>query len=195
MPMIARTQDKEQMGNRVLTARKSKFGPIVRTILSISLIVALAYHIGSGEIIGRLRTVSWDAFAGATLVLAASVFLVTPRWAVILSVLGFRTSWSALIGSVFLGFLFNQLLPTAVGGDVLRAWRAKQLGAPWGTSIYSVLLDRATGVLVSLLGAAVLLPVASFHQRQARLEWVVAAAAGLLGIRPGFHVGVQPLSA
>ena len=176
--MVARTQDKKQSGNRVLTVRKGRFGPIIRAILSISLIAALAYHIGSGEIIGRLRTVSWQALAGATLVLATSVFLVTPRWAVILSVLGFRTSWNALIGSVFLGFLFNQLLPTAVGGDVLRAWRAKQLGAPWETSIYSVLLDRATGVLISLLGAAALLPVASFHQGQARLEWVIAAAAG-----------------
>ena len=181
MPMIARTQDKEQIGNRALTARKSRFWTVVRTILSVSLIAALAYHIGSGEIIGRLRTVSWETLAGATLVLATSVFFVTPRWAVILSVLGFRISWRALIGSVFLGFLFNQLLPTAVGGDVLRAWRAKQLGAPWETSIYSVLLDRATGVLISLLGAAALLPVASFHQGQARLEWVIAAAAGLVG--------------
>ena len=179
--MIARTQDKERIGNRVLTARKSKFWTVVRTILSVSLIAALAYHIGSSEIIGRLRTVSWETLAAATLVLATSVFFVTPRWAVILSVLGFRTSWRTLIGSVFLGFLFNQLLPTAVGGDVLRAWRAKQLGAPWETSIYSVLLDRATGVLISLLGAAALLPVASFHQGQTRLEWVIAAAAGLVG--------------
>ena len=193
--MVARPQDKEQSGNRVLTVRKRSFGSIIRAILSISVIVVLVYHIGSGEIIGRLRTVSWEALAGATLVLATSVLFVTPRWSVILSVLGFRISWRALIGSVFLGFLFNQLLPTAIGGDVLRAWRAKQLGAPWETSIYSVLLDRATGVLFSLLGAAALLPVATFHQGQAHLEWVVAAAAGLLGIRPDYHVDVQPLSA
>ena len=187
--MVARTQDREHSGNRVPTGRLRSFGPIIRAILSISVIAALVYHIGTGEIIGRLRTVSWEALAGATLVLATSVFLVTPRWAAILSVLGFRTPWRALIGSVFLGFLFNQLLPTAVGGDVLRAWRAKQLGAPWETSIYSVLLDRATGVLISLLGAAALLPIASFHQGRTRLEWVIAAAAGLVDW-PGYHVGV-----
>jgi uncharacterized membrane protein YbhN (UPF0104 family) len=165
----------------VPTLPKRRFGPIIRAILSISLVAALAYHIGSGGIIAHLRAVSWEAVAGATLVLATSVFLVTPRWAVILSVLGFRTSWKMLISSVFLGFLFNQLLPTAVGGDVLRAWRAKQLGAPWETAIYSVLLDRASGVLISLVGAAALLPLGSFHKGQAHLEWLIAAVAGLLG--------------
>ena len=191
MAIFARSQNKAQRGkSRGGLTEIANSGPIVRTILSISLIAALAYHIGSGEIIGRLRTVSWEALAGATFVLATSVSLVTPRWAVILLVLGFRTCWSALIGSVFLGFLFNQLLPTAVGGDVLRAWRAKQLGAPWETAIFSVLLDRATGVLISLLGAATLLPIASFHEGQTRLEWIIAAAAGLVGIRPSYHVGV-----
>jgi uncharacterized protein (TIRG00374 family) len=161
----------------VPTGARRRFGPIVRAILSITLVAALAYHIGSGEIIARLGAVSWEAVASATLVLATSVFLVTPRWAVILSVLGFRTSWKALISSVFLGFLFNQLLPTAVGGDVLRAWRAKQLGAPWETAIYSVLLDRASGVLISFVGAAALLPLGGFHEGQARLEWLIAALA------------------
>jgi glycosyltransferase 2 family protein len=58
---------------------------------------------------------------------------------------------------------------------------AKQLGAPWETAIYSVLLDRASGVLISLVGAAALLPFGSFHEGQGRLEWLIAAVAGLLG--------------
>jgi glycosyltransferase 2 family protein len=164
----------------VLTVWKSKLGSLVRAILSISLMAALVYHIGSGEIISQLRLVSWHAIAAVTLMLTTSVLLVTPRWAIILSVLGCRTTLSVLIGSVFLGFLFNQLLPTAVGGDVLRAWRAKQLGAPWETAIYSVLIDRGTGVLISLTGAAALLPIAGFHNGQARLEWIIAAIAALL---------------
>ena len=79
--MVAKTQDKEQSDGRVLNVRKRSFGSIIRAILSISLVAVLVYHIGSGEIIGHLRAVSWQALAGATLVLATSVFLVTPRWA------------------------------------------------------------------------------------------------------------------
>jgi uncharacterized membrane protein YbhN (UPF0104 family) len=94
--------------------------------------------------------------------------------------LGCRISWNALLGSVFVGILFNQLLPTAVGGDVLRAWRAKQLGATWETAIHSVLLDRATGVPIALIGAATLLPVAGYRDGQTTLEWVVDVAVGFV---------------
>jgi uncharacterized membrane protein YbhN (UPF0104 family) len=58
--------------------------------------------------------------------------IVTPRWTIILAALGYRIKASLLVGSVFLGFLFNQLLPTAVGGDVLRALQARQLGVAFG---------------------------------------------------------------
>ena len=124
----------------MLTVWKGRFVPFVRAILSIGLVAALAYHIGSDEIVSQIRNISWQAFALATLVLATSVFLVTPRWAIILSVLGRRIAWSALIGSVFLGFLFNQLLPTAVGGDVLRAGargNLARLGKPRSTACCS----------------------------------------------------------
>ena len=76
-----------------------------------------------------------------------------------------------------MGFFLNQVLPTAVGGDALRAWCAKQLGATWEAAIHSVLLDRATGVLISLIGAAVLLPFAGYHQGGKIFGWSVGAVA------------------
>jgi glycosyltransferase 2 family protein len=109
-------------------------------------------------------------------------FFVTLRWSAILSVLGYRPAWTALIGSVFLGFLFNQLLPTIVGGDVFRALRAKQLGIPLETAIHSVLLDRASGFTVSLVFAAILLPFADFRSGRANLEWFIVGVAGLAAL-------------
>ena len=84
------------------------------------------------------------------------------------------------MGSVFLGFLFNQVLPTAVGGDAYRVWRAKQLGVPLDVGIHSVLLDRAFGVLVVLAGTILLLPFASLVA-QMSLAWpiVIATAGGI----------------
>ena len=149
--------------------------------MSVGLLASLIYHIGSGEIIESLKAVSWQTLVGATLVLGTSVFVVTPRWVAILSVLGCQASWKALFGSVFLGSLFNQLLPTAIGGDVLRALRIKQLGAPWKIAIYSVLLDRVSGVIISLFGTAALLPFAATFEGQARLEWIIAAVIASIG--------------
>src|SRR5436190_1580449 len=47
--------------------------------------------------------------------------------------------------------VFNQVLPTAVGGDVVRAWRCHQLGPSLAVAIRSVLLDRVCGF--AMLGA------------------------------------------
>ena len=140
-------------------AVKANLGLIVRSALSIALSGGIAYHIGSGQILSLLKAVHWQVIALTVIVLASSVLIVTPRWAVIISALGFRIGWTALAASVFLGFLFNQLLPTAVGGDAIRAWRAHQLGAPLETSIHSVILDRVSGLIVVLLGVVALLPL------------------------------------
>ena len=51
------------------------------------------------------------------------------------------------IGFYFIGMFFNLLLPTSVGGDVVRAWYldAARAGAP--RRFVSVLLDRGSGLL------------------------------------------------
>jgi glycosyltransferase 2 family protein len=167
----------------VPTISKGSLSAVVRVTLSICLVAVLVYRIGSGEIIKHLGATSWDAIGGAVFVLATSSFFVTPRWAVILYILGYPIAWTALIGSVFLGFLFNQMLPTGVGGDVLRIWRARTLGAPLVLAIHSVLLDRAAGVVVSLIGATILFPFVHPESGKSGLGWIlgVAGSASIVG--------------
>lgn len=145
-----------------------KSGLLLRSILSIVVLGGLIYHIGSLAIFGQMAVVPWSIIAIIVLLLSSHVLFVTPRWAAILSALGYHVRSMAVIGSVFLGFLFNQLLPTAVGGDVIRAWRVRQLGIPLDVAIHSVLIDRAAGLVVILVGAIALLPfvhVAAVHDR------------------------------
>lgn len=121
----------------------ARLGLIVRTLISVLLIVGMLYQIGSADVIGTLSTVLWPITA-LVAILASNVFFVTPRWQVILAALGYSIKMALLIGSVFLGFLFNQLLPTAVGGDVVRAGRAYDLGVPLAVAIYSVISELST---------------------------------------------------
>ena len=164
--------------------KKSVLTFIVRGALSLLLIGGLVYHIGSSAIIGQIQAMRWQIFALVVAILASHVLLVTPRWATILRGLGYPLSSFALVGSVYLGFLFNQVLPTAVGGDVLRAWRAQQIGVPWGVAIHSVLFDRASGLIVVLLGAFVLLPFADPNAVRSGLPWTIGslAAGGLIAV-------------
>jgi uncharacterized protein (TIRG00374 family) len=137
---------------------RQRLGLIVRLFFSIALIVGLGYNIGSTDILTQLNAVRWHVVAIAVIVLSSSVLLVTPRWTAILSALGYPLPPTALIRSVFVGFSFNQLLPTGFGGDVMRVLRARQLGVPTDIAVHSVLIDRASGVFISFVGAVALLP-------------------------------------
>lgn len=156
--------------------KKTHLNLIIRAAVSLILVGALVYHIGSGAIISQMRAVPWQTLLIVIALLAGHVLIITPRWANILRALGYQLSSFALIGSVFLGFLFNQLLPTAVGGDVIRAWRAQQLGVPWDVSIHSVLFDRASGVVVVLLGALLLVGFADPMAKTDDVLWIIGAA-------------------
>lgn len=163
---------------------RQRWGLVLRLLFSAILIGALARYAGSEAIVERLKSVPAYALVLAILLIATSFLFVTPRWTIILAAFGYRVRVRDLTGSVMVGFLFNQLLPTAVGGEVVRIWRARQLGVPLDVAIYSVLIDRASGVLVSLGWAAILLPFANPLSGKGSLGWILNAVA-ILGVAGG----------
>ena len=160
------------------TTRAPKLGFAVRAIISIALLIAVAHYIGSAEIFAQMKLIHWPVSVAVVMLLASHVLFVTPRWSNILTALRYPIKSASLIGSVFLGFLFNQVLPTAVGGDVLRAWRAHQLGVPIVIAIHSIILDRMSGIVAVLLGITVLLPFADPLAARSGLLWSVGTLAG-----------------
>jgi uncharacterized membrane protein YbhN (UPF0104 family) len=160
------------------------------------LIVGLAYQVGSADAIARLRGVHLPVLGLVVVILAVNVFFVTPRWAIILSALDYPIKFSALVSSVFLGFLFNQILPTGVGGDILRAWRARQLGVPLNVGLHSVILDRAAGLFVVFISTAVLLPLSHPLIGQSSLvqAMVLLLAGGGLACAGLWAFGRTPMS-
>src|SRR4051794_21969817 len=65
--------------------------------------------------------------------------------------LGFQMPLGRFVAVYFVGMFFNLVLPTSVGGDVVRAWYLARHGAPAGRGVaafLSVLAERGSGVLV-----------------------------------------------
>jgi uncharacterized membrane protein YbhN (UPF0104 family) len=60
---------------------------------------------------------------------------------------------------VLVGLFFNQVLPSGVGGDAVRAWRCHRLGIGVAAAIRSLVLDRVSGYLVLVILFAAGLPV------------------------------------
>ena len=159
-------------------ASKRHFGGILRLAVSVVLVCALVYIAGTADTLAQLKLVRWQIVALVAVILSSHVFVIAPRWALILTALGSPIRGTALIRSVFLGFLFNQLLPTAVGGDALRVWYARKYGAPLDLAIHSVLLDRVSGIVVVLIGTIALLPFSHIPKLSDGLWWLAALGIG-----------------
>jgi uncharacterized membrane protein YbhN (UPF0104 family) len=96
--------------------------------------------------------------ATAVLTMLWANVIVGLRWHLVLRAAAPSPGLVSLIKIISVGLFFNQVLPTGVGGDAVRAWRLRKLGTGLGDAIRSILLDRACGYLVLVLVYAASLP-------------------------------------
>jgi uncharacterized protein (TIRG00374 family) len=93
----------------------------------------------------------------ALLIFAFGIFVGGLRWQIILTGLGFECSFKNINNLNWIGVFFNQVLPTGIGGDVVRSWYAHKLHIPFGKAISSVIIDKLFGLIsltvVCLFGA------------------------------------------
>ncbi len=124
---------------------------IVRLGVSATLLAWIAWHTDwehVGRAFAHLRLHWWLTAVGLLLVAQVVSAL---RWQLLARPLRFHRSLGQMTGYYFIGMYFSLLLPTSVGGDVVRAWyldggRGRRLAA-----FVSVLLDRLSGLLVLLV--------------------------------------------
>lgn len=81
-----------------------------------------------------------------------SIVLATWRWVLILRAINIGLDFLKALPIVFIALFFNQILPSNLGGDVMRVWRLFQHGSDLVNAIGSVILDR----VVALLGLVIL---------------------------------------
>ncbi|MFK4492258.1 uncharacterized membrane protein YbhN (UPF0104 family) [Bradyrhizobium sp. USDA 336] len=81
-----------------------------------------------------------------------------------------------------IGSFFNQTLPSSIGGDAVRLWLVSRTGAGWRAATYSILIDRAVGLI-----ALAFIIVAS-------LPWSYATIGDANGRLALVFVGFVPLT-
>jgi uncharacterized membrane protein YbhN (UPF0104 family) len=136
--------------------------------------------------------------------LALAVYLLTQgisaaRWQILGRMLGLGGRWRDYVAPYFIGMFFNLVLPTSVGGDVVRAWylskserrtgsvscrigdaghpAAYAAGSPRVAAFLSVLADRVNGLAVLIAVAC----VATFCCPTPLPGWIVAIVAAIGG--------------
>ena len=86
--------------------------------------------------------------AGAMLLTLAGIVLSAARWQAVLAAMGQHTRFGRLLSHYLAGQFVANVLPTTIGGDVLRVSRLTRDSGAGPTSFASVVLERLTGWVV-----------------------------------------------
>ncbi len=123
----------------------------LRLLVSVALLSWLGWQTDwqqVGTAFTHLRIELWLAAVG---VLVLTQFVSSVRWQMLARPLGLERPLSQLVGFYFIGMYFNLLLPTSVGGDVVRAWYLDGQSGNRLNAFISVFLDRLCGLWILLL--------------------------------------------
>jgi uncharacterized protein (TIRG00374 family) len=149
----------------------------LKICLSLGLLALVLRAVGWAETWESLRGAQLYYLAAALGLALVSVVVRAFRWQILLTSLGMTVPLPRLTVLYFIGSFFNSFLPTGVGGDVVRAYELGRESERPAVAAGTVLVDRATGLLVLFLVALVALP---FSYRLIPPE--VAAAIVLLAV-------------
>ena len=137
-------------------------------------------------------TAAWLATAGV--LTFAGIVLSAFRWREVLEALGVRARFRHLVSHYLACQFVSNVLPTTIGGDVLRVSRLTRESGDGPDSFASVVLERLTGWLVlpviTIIGFAVN-PGLRELGRATHVAWAIAAAT-LLALLAVLFVANHP---
>jgi uncharacterized membrane protein YbhN (UPF0104 family) len=123
--------------------------------MTIVLLGLLAWRMNWTQVAQAFENLHVELWLAAVGVLVLTQVLSAYRWQLLARPLGFHLPYSHFFGFYFIGMFFNLVMPTSVGGDVVRAWYLDHGPGRRMPAFVSVLVDRGSGLLVLLALACV----------------------------------------
>ena len=128
---------------------------ILRIVISVGLLVYLIYIADISQIILAMRNLTLTSIMLSMLCFLGTIFFLSLRWQLLTQAYGLKVNYLKLVIFYFIGFFFNNFLPTSIGGDLGRAYYLAQKSGDRSASIGTVFLERMIGLLATLSLASV----------------------------------------
>jgi hypothetical protein len=131
----------------------------LRALVSIAILAFLGWRTDwarVAEAFASLRVELWLAAVG---LYALTQIVSALRWQQLAAPLSFHRPLHQFISFYFIGMFFNLLLPTSIGGDVVRAEYLYRGGGQRLPAFLSVFVDRFSGLLVLVVLACLAMAV------------------------------------
>lgn len=106
-----------------------------------------------GDLAAVFRRLNLGVFALALVVFAAAQVIIALRWWLLLRAQSIHIGIGAAIRLFFLGLFYNNVMPGAVGGDLLKAWYVTKHTDKRLEGALSVVVDRVVGLAGLILMA------------------------------------------
>lgn len=164
--------------------RRSPFATVLRVTVSGALVAWILSRTDLTEVGAAFRSADLQWIAASILLNPLGYVMSVRRWRLLLAAQGARVPFSFLLKSFLVGVFFNNLLPSTIGGDAVRAWDTARVGLPRARALGVVVIDRFLGLLTLTLFAAagVLVSPGLAARAPALYAWVLAGAAAAVAI-------------
>jgi len=152
---------------------------LVKAGFSVLFFLLILGTIRRGELMRVLGNVDWRfvilSFAVAAVMIASSCL----KWQLVLRARGHHLGFLTLLRIYFIGYFFTSMLPSNIGGDVVRSFYAGRLIGSQSDAAAAVFVERFSGILFLLL-LAVISPLLRPELYQRLLVVIPAGGAILL---------------
>ncbi|MBI1881516.1 MAG: flippase-like domain-containing protein [Chloroflexi bacterium] len=119
---------------------------ILKIVVSIGLLIFIFSTLDLAAFIGAVsRANPWWLLAGLAMMMLGVVIRAW-RWQILLDAIGVHVSLIELTNIYFIGFLFNNLLPSGLGGDAMRMVELSRHSERGSDAVTSVVVDRFLGL-------------------------------------------------
>lgn len=136
---------------------KKRWFDLLKIVISVALIYLIVRNIDVRALLVTLAGAKVWWLAAALALMLAGIWIRAWRWQILLDVLGVDVAINELAQIYFIGFLFNNLLPSGLGGDAIRIMELNRHSKHVGNAVTSVLVDRLLGLFGALTLALIAL--------------------------------------
>ena len=149
---------------------------LIKIAVTLAIIVFLFSRVDIAVLVQHVARANGGVLLIALALYFFAIFLGAVKWQVLVHAQDLNISLGDLLAYSLVGLFFGNLLPSNVGGDVVRAYGLARVSGRAEAAAVSVLVDRLMG-LVAFLGAAVVMAAlaAATLTRGAELEQIEIA--------------------
>lgn len=137
-----------------MTPTTKKRIALLRAAFGLTLLVVLLSRLDPKQLYGAFKDLHLGYLVLAFVFQAVAKVLWTLRWRDILTACGMQRRFGQLFTWLFIGLFFNNFLPTAVGGDLVRGYYAAKDSGGMSTSFMALLAERVLGLITLAAMAA-----------------------------------------